>query len=45
MVEQADDLVSELMQELTAGFDEERSKLEAQWGAATRLRPRSSGLR
>jgi hypothetical protein len=32
MVEQADDLVSELMQELTAGFNEERSTLEVQWG-------------
>lgn len=31
MVEQADDLVGELMQQLTAGFDQERSSLEAQW--------------
>ena len=31
MVEQADDLVSELMQQLTAGFSEKRSNLEQQW--------------
>jgi hypothetical protein len=31
MVEQADDLVSELMNQLTAGFNYKRSNLEAQW--------------
>lgn len=31
MVEEADDLVGELMQQLTTGFDDERSSLEAQW--------------
>jgi hypothetical protein len=31
MVEEADDLVGELMQRLTASFSEERSSLEAQW--------------
>jgi hypothetical protein len=31
MVEQADDLVSDLMQQLTAGFSQRRSKLEEQW--------------
>ena len=31
VVEQADDLVSQLMQQLTAGFRERRSQLEAQW--------------
>ena len=31
MVEEADDLVGELMQKLTTGFDDERSSLEAQW--------------
>jgi hypothetical protein len=31
MVEEADDLVGELMQQLTTGFDNERSSLEAQW--------------
>ena len=31
MVEEADDLVGELMQQLTAGFDNERTSLEAQW--------------
>jgi hypothetical protein len=31
MVEQADDLVSDLMQQLTAGFTQRRSELEEQW--------------
>ncbi len=31
MVEEADDLVGELMKQLTAGFSDERSNLEAQW--------------
>jgi hypothetical protein len=31
MVEEADDLVGELMQQLTTGFNDERSSLEAQW--------------
>ena len=31
MVEQADDLVGDLMQQLTTGFTERRSKLEEQW--------------
>lgn len=31
VVEQADDLVSELMRELSTGFSERRSSLEAQW--------------
>jgi hypothetical protein len=31
MVEQADDLVGDLMQQLTAGFSEQRSKLEEHW--------------
>lgn len=31
MVEEADGLVGELMQQLTAGFDNERTSLEAQW--------------
>jgi hypothetical protein len=31
MVEEADELVGELMQQLTAGFSEERSSLESQW--------------
>jgi len=31
MVEEADDLVSKLMQEISTGFDERRSSLEAQW--------------
>ncbi len=31
MVKQADDLVSDLMQQLTAGFSQRRSKLEEQW--------------
>jgi hypothetical protein len=31
MVEQADDLVGELMEQLSAGFSEKRSNLEAQW--------------
>jgi len=31
MVEQADDLVGELMQQLTTGFDEKRANLERQW--------------
>jgi hypothetical protein len=31
MVEEADDLVGQLMQQLTTGFGEERSSLEAQW--------------
>jgi hypothetical protein len=31
MVEQADALVSDLMQQLTAGFTQRRSKLEEQW--------------
>jgi hypothetical protein len=31
MVEQADDLVSDLMQQLTSGFSERRSRLEQQW--------------
>lgn len=30
-VEEADNLVSDLMQQLTAGFSEKRSNLEAQW--------------
>ena len=30
-VEEADELVGELMQRLTAGFSDERSSLEAQW--------------
>jgi hypothetical protein len=31
MVEQADELVDDLMQQLTAGFSDRRSKLEEQW--------------
>jgi hypothetical protein len=31
MVEQADELVGELMQQLTAGFADKRGELEAQW--------------
>jgi hypothetical protein len=31
MVQQADELVEELMQRLTAGFNEQRSVLEEQW--------------
>jgi hypothetical protein len=31
MVEEADDLVGDLMRQLTAGFSEQRSKLEEQW--------------
>ena len=31
VVEQADDLVSELMRAISAGFSEKRSSLEAQW--------------
>jgi hypothetical protein len=31
MVEQADELVGELMQQLSAGFADKRSELEAQW--------------
>jgi hypothetical protein len=31
VVEEADDLVGELMQQLTSGFSEKRSNLEAQW--------------
>jgi hypothetical protein len=31
MVEQADELVGELMQQLTAGFADKRRELEAQW--------------
>jgi hypothetical protein len=31
MVEQADELVGDLMQQLSAGFNDKRSKLEAQW--------------
>jgi hypothetical protein len=31
MVEQADDLVGELMQQLSEGFRDKRSNLEAQW--------------
>jgi hypothetical protein len=31
MVEQADDLVGELMQQLSAGFSDKRSNLEEQW--------------
>jgi hypothetical protein len=31
VVEQADELVSDLMQQITAGFTERRSKLEEQW--------------
>ena len=31
MVEEADSLVAELMQQLTAGFDERRTSLEEQW--------------
>jgi len=31
MVEEADDLVGELMQQLTTGFNDERSSLEQQW--------------
>lgn len=31
MVEEADELVGDLMQQLTAGFSEERSSLESQW--------------
>jgi hypothetical protein len=31
MVEQADELVGDLIQQLTVGFSDKRSKLEAQW--------------
>lgn len=31
MVEEANELVGDLMQQLTAGFSEERSSLESQW--------------
>ena len=31
MVEQANELVGELMQQLSSGFNEKRSELEAQW--------------
>ena len=31
VVEEADDLVGKLMQEISTGFDERRSSLEAQW--------------